>query len=97
MAQLNFTEHDEPPVFNNNMIPALSVPPVAEQQVTVGAGSLQSSAFTARYIRMHTDTACRVKFGANPTAAATTAFVMAANTAVVVRVTVGQKLAVIAV
>jgi hypothetical protein len=42
------------------------------QQVTISGASAQSSAVqaTTRYVRLHSDVACYVKFGTNPTAAA---------------------------
>jgi hypothetical protein len=54
-------------------IPAPSGAPT-NQQVTIGATSLPSSALQAstRYVRMHADTACYIKLGTSPTAAANT-------------------------
>lgn len=45
-------------------------PALATQPVTVGGTSTQSAAFNAntRFVRLHTDAACFVLFGANPTA-----------------------------
>jgi len=50
------------------------LPVVAEQTVAIGAGSVQSSAFSAltKFIRISTDAVCSVSFGPNPTATATT-------------------------
>jgi hypothetical protein len=47
-------------------------PAVANQQVAIGVASAQSSPFadTTRFVRVHTDVACRIAFGSNPTAAA---------------------------
>jgi hypothetical protein len=55
-------------------------PPLAEQTVAIGVGSVQSSAFNAKtkLIRLHSDAVCSIEFGTNPTASATTAR-MAAN------------------
>lgn len=43
-------------------------PPVAEQTVAIGGGSIQSSQFNAktRVIRLHTDTVCSILVGTNP-------------------------------
>lgn len=71
-------------------------PPVAEQTVVIGAGSLQSAAFNANtaMIRVHTDAICSIEVGTNPTATATTAR-MAANQTEYYGVGAGQKIAVI--
>ena len=47
----------------------------ASQDVVVGAGSLQSTAFGAdtKVIRINSTTACRILIGSNPTALATSA------------------------
>lgn len=52
-----------------------------EQTVTTSGSSVQSTVFgtATRVIRVHTDTACNIKIGSNPTAAATS-MKMAANT-----------------
>lgn len=46
--------------------------PAPNQQVAIGAGSVQSTAFgdNVRLVRVHTDAPCRVAFGVNPTASA---------------------------
>jgi hypothetical protein len=48
-------------------------PPLAEQVVAIGGGSLQSAAFqkTTRAVRLHCDAICSVAFGTNPVATAT--------------------------
>jgi len=45
-------------------------PALASQTVAIGGASVQSAAFNARtkFVRLHTDVICSVKFGANPTA-----------------------------
>ncbi|MDE1830240.1 MAG: hypothetical protein KGI25_07955 [Thaumarchaeota archaeon] len=65
---------------NAHMIPVTQQPPIAEQTVSIGASSLQSSAFnnSTGIVRLHTDAICSVEFGTNPTATATKAR-MAAN------------------
>jgi hypothetical protein len=99
MATLNVTEHSPLVYSGNDSVPALSMPPAAEQQLTISGASAESAAFTGGLLRLHTDTACRIKVAATgtATAVASTAFVMSANTAVVIKVAVGGKLAVIAV
>ena len=49
-------------------------PPVANQTVAIGAGSVQSSAFNAltKFVRVSTDAICSIEFGTSPTATATT-------------------------
>jgi hypothetical protein len=99
MPQLNISEHDPLRYFGNDSVPALSMPPRAQQQVSIGGSSAPSAAFgSGSYlIRVHTDTACRLEFGENPTATATSAVVLSADSAIVCNVQPGQKLAVIAV
>ena len=72
--------------------PALFV----QTPVVIGAGSLQSAAFTGgtRVVRIHTDAICSIKFGSNPTATANDQR-MAANTTEYFGVTPGEKVAVI--
>jgi hypothetical protein len=49
-------------------------PPLAEQTVAIGAGSVASAAFNAatRFVRLQSDVVCSVEFGTAPTATATT-------------------------
>jgi hypothetical protein len=56
-------------------------PPLAEQTVVIGAGSLQSSAFNSktRVIRVASDAICAVLVGTNPTAVNGTSGRMAAG------------------
>ena len=74
----------------------LAQPPVAEQTVAIGGGSLASAAFNAltTFVRLHSDVICSVEFGAAPTASATTAR-MAAGQTEYFHVVAGQKVAVI--
>lgn len=71
-------------------------PQVAQQQVAIGGGSLQSSAFdlNTRFIRVHADAICRVAIGSNPTAAGTS-MRMAAGQTEYFGVLPGHKIAVI--
>ena len=61
-------------------IQAMAQPPLAEQTVSIAAGSAQSSAFNVNtcIVRLHTDAICSVEFGTNPTSTAAKAR-MAAN------------------
>ena len=98
MAQLNISEHDPLNYFGSDSVPALKVPPRVKQQLTFSGSSVQSAAFgSGSYlIRVHTDTVCRLEFGDNPTAAATSAIVLSAGDREVFNVNPGDKLAVIA-
>lgn len=57
-------------------------PPIAEQTVAIGGGSVQSAAFNVKttLIRIHTDAICSFLVGANPTVAATNARMAAGTT-----------------
>lgn len=79
----------------NNVLPTGRFP-AATVQVAIGAGSVQSAAFgdDAAFIRVHTDAACRIDVGANPTASAVSPR-MAANATEYFGVIAGHKLAVI--
>jgi hypothetical protein len=57
-------------------------PPLAEQHVAIGGGSVQSSAFNSqtRLVRLHADAICSIEFGTNPTATANTARMSANQT-----------------
>lgn len=49
-------------------------PPLAEQTVAIGGGSLSSNAFNTatRFVRLHSDAICSVEFGTSPTATSLT-------------------------
>lgn len=83
--------------FSNQLLHAPYMPPVAEQNIAIGASSTQSAAFNTntRYVMLNTDTACCLAWGDSPTAVVT-AQRMAANETRFVAVRSGQKLAVIA-
>src|SRR5258705_13410127 len=72
------------------------VPPLAEQTVSIGGGSVSSNAFGAGtvIVRLNTDTSCSIAFGASPTATAST-MRMAADQTEDFNVTPGQKAALI--
>lgn len=79
-----------------NVIPCGIEPGVVHQQVDIGGTSDQSAAFSGntRFVRLHADAPCRIAFGSNPTAAATT-MRLAAGASEYFGVTPGHKLAVI--
>lgn len=74
--------------------------PSTDQIVAIGGTTAQSTAFAAstRFVRLHTDAICNVKFGTNPTAVANTSKRLAANQTEIFAVPQGQayKVAVIA-
>lgn len=72
-------------------------PALVEQTKAIGGSTAQSSAFgvTTRVVRIHTDAACHILFGANPTAT-TSSKRMAAGATEYFAVTPGHKVAVIA-
>lgn len=67
-------------------------PPVANQKVSIGGTSTQSSAFAdgTKFVRVHTDAICSIEFGTNPTATTSTRR-MAANTTEYFSVPLGQS------
>lgn len=81
---------------NGHLMPAARLPGLANQELTVGAASVQSAAFNANttYIRLATTTACRFLVGRNPTALATSAY-LPANAVEYFGVNPGDKVAVI--
>lgn len=56
----------------NAIVQAPEEPPVATQVVDFTSGAAQSAAFNAktRFVRLHADAVCSVRFGAAPTATA---------------------------
>lgn len=77
-------------------MPAPQEPRLAAQTVAIGGASLQSSAFNAntRFVRIHTDAICSIKFGSDPTAVNTEGR-LAANATEYFGVVPGHKVAVI--
>lgn len=96
MSVLYVTEYAASPIVQGQTIQAPKDPPLAEQTVAIGAGSVQSNAFNAkaRMIRIHCDVVCSVALGSNPTATATKAR-MAANQTEYHAVNGGDRIAVI--
>jgi hypothetical protein len=79
-----------------NRVAAGVEPSRAVQQIVASGASAQSVALqdVTKFVRVHTDVAIRIAFGANPTAA-TTSQRMAANSTEYFGVTPGIKIAVI--
>lgn len=73
-----------------------AAPPLNEQTIAIGAGSVQSTAFkpSTGYVRVVSDTVCSIAFGVNPTATATT-MRLAAGAVEYFSVQPGHKVAVI--
>jgi hypothetical protein len=72
------------------------MPPVAEQQLAIGASSVQSAAFSTRtqYLMVHCDATCSIAIGSNPVAVAT-AHRLGAGERLFYSVSPGQQLAVV--
>lgn len=73
MTKLYVTEYAELTLVGTpNGVPAQcpKEPPLASQVVDFTAGAAQSAAFNAKttFVRLQSDAACSVKFGADPTA-----------------------------
>lgn len=82
MASLYVTEFEEMPHTSGSKVQAAMQPELASSKVTIAGASAQSSAFNARtrFVRLHTDAICSVKFGTNPTATADHARMAAGST-----------------
>lgn len=63
-------------------IPVPMEPPLAEQTVAIGGGSVQSAVLNVKttLVRLHTDAICSKLFGSNPTATATSGRMAAGTT-----------------
>lgn len=96
MAVLDITEFRRQAVDYDRRHMQMGDEPGVNQQVAIGAGSVQSAAFnaTTKFIRLSADAPCRVEFGASPTAAATSRRI-AANFPEYFGVSPGMKVAVI--
>ena len=97
MATVYISEYAGQPIDRNGqLLPAGEEPALAYQTVAIGGVSAQSSAFNSKtkFVRIHTDAICSIKFGTSPTAVATETR-LAANTTEFFGVQLGQKVAVI--
>ena len=62
------------------LVLAAALGSLAGQTVAIGGGSVQSAAAKTKFVRLHTDAVCSIKFGTNPTASGTTARMAAGQT-----------------
>lgn len=94
---LSIREYEHINAVASGIVPVGQEPAIASQTVAIGGTSAQSSAFNARtrFVRIHTDVACSLEFGTNPTAVAG-ACDLAANQTEYFGLIPGLKLAVIA-
>lgn len=81
---------------NGKIVPAAEEPALLTDTVAIGASSTQGDVFNVKtkFVRVHTDVACHVAFGDNPTAS-TSSMRLAANQTEYFGVQAGQRLAVI--
>lgn len=97
MAFIYITEYvNAPPIQNGQMLAVGAEPAIAEQRVAIGGASASSAAFNAKtkFVRIHTDAICSIKFGASgSTTAVATEKRMAANTTEFFGVVPGQVVA----
>lgn len=96
MAVVDVTEYSQMAKDASGRLLPAGQEPGYTQQVAIGGASAQSAAFGGQttFIRVHTDAACRIAIGSNPTAAATTQR-MAAGSTEFFGVKSGHKIAVI--
>jgi len=99
MAKVYIEEYKEMAKIQSSKadLAAPQEPSIVEQTpVAIGVGSAQSAAFNeqTRFVRIHTDAICSIKFGDNPTATADSKR-LAANATEYFGVVPGQKVAVI--
>jgi len=70
MGTLYISEYIDLLVIGGRAAPVVLEPAIAEQTVAIGGASKQSNPFqpTTRFVRLHSDSSCSVRFGADPTA-----------------------------
>lgn len=99
MAILFVTEYSDLGTdgMGNKGVPAAQEPSIATSKADFTSGAAQSSAFNAkaRFVRLYSDTAGYVKFGANPTAVTATDMPIAANAPEIFAVIPGQKVSIV--
>jgi hypothetical protein len=81
MATLYITEYKSMGQVPNNAAQMPQEPPIAEQTVGIGGSSASSAAFDplTRFVRLHPDSICSIKFGQSPITVDATSQRMAAN------------------
>jgi hypothetical protein len=96
MAIVDITEYQRLAVDQQGEFIQTGIEPGIRQQVAIGAGSVQSSAFdqSTLLVRVHADAPARIEFGANPTASGASARI-AAGASEYFGVRPGHKIAVI--
>lgn len=82
MAILYITELNAIGGGGNHPVSGGQFPPVAEQTVAIGGGSVQSAVFNKNttLLRINVDNACSIALGVNPTALVTSARLAANQT-----------------
>lgn len=98
MPLLDITEYRELAVAGRgHLVMAGQEPSTVNQQVNIGASSVQSAALgdVTRFVRIHADAACRIAVGSNPTASSASMRIGAGGTEYL-GVVPGLKIAVIA-
>ena len=95
MAVLFITEYARLAIESQGIPVLVGLEPSRTQTVAIWAGSLQATLNAGtKFLRLHTDAICHVKFGTNPTASATE-MRMAANQTEFFGVKGGELVAVI--
>lgn len=96
MATLYISEYATVPKLNGQLLLASAEPALVEQTVAISGTSAQSAAFNTntKFVRIHTDAICSLKFGSSPTAT-TSGPRLAADSTEFFGVNAGDKVAVI--
>ena len=70
MARLSVREYEHISAVSRGIVPVGEEPAITQQVITISGSSAQSAAFDVRtrFVRVHTDVACCLAFGTNPTA-----------------------------
>ena len=70
MARLSIREYEHISAVSRGIVPVGEEPAINQQVITISGTSAQSAAFgvRTRFVRVHTDVACCLDFGTNPTA-----------------------------
>lgn len=72
MARLSIREYEHTTHLARGLIPVGEEPALASQSVAIGGASAQSATLNLRtkFVRIHSDVACSIEFGTDPTAVA---------------------------